>query len=376
MESVPGPGMFGRRARVLPRCTLLLLKGFGGLNFHLDTRTQPIQWRSGPHCDPADALATSSLIRLRSSQGPTAAPSPSPIPKPFLFETAFSVPIHPEFWPNPDNQRGGHQILSIDCTLRCHPEWTTAKANCKLAGQDLNPHWCEQFFTSGVRILFQLFYELSWKLRWCLVWTNSQTIEALYEGQGTDDIHVFLSPPTAVTKWALENSTKNTFCWWLQSWLFPLLTSSTCIDPTQTYNVDKQMPDSAGTATAYLCGVKANYGTIGVTAATPRGNCSATRGQEVTSILQRAKEAGERRFYVHQLLTHTSVNEWWKDCVKLWCFFWVFMLACVFRLDRTDSTVKSPLGPIEVFWVPVSDVRSGEAGEAVPQLPSWKWGKK
>ena len=34
--------------------------------------------------------------------------------------------------------------------------------------------------------------------------------------------------------------------------------------PPQTYNVNRQVPDSAGTATAYLTGVKANYATIGV----------------------------------------------------------------------------------------------------------------
>ncbi|KAM9358375.1 intestinal-type alkaline phosphatase [Symphorus nematophorus] len=62
---------------------------------------------------------------------------------------------------------------------------------------------------------------------------------------------------------------------------------------SKTYNVDQQMPDSAGTATAYLCGVKANYGTLGVTAATPRYNCSAMYGNEVTSVLHRAKAAGK-----------------------------------------------------------------------------------
>ncbi|XP_045906616.1 intestinal-type alkaline phosphatase-like [Micropterus dolomieu] len=62
---------------------------------------------------------------------------------------------------------------------------------------------------------------------------------------------------------------------------------------SKTYNVDQQMPDSAGTATAYLCGVKANYGTLGVTAAVPRYNCSATKGNEVTSVLHRAKKAGK-----------------------------------------------------------------------------------
>lgn len=55
------------------------------------------------------------------------------------------------------------------------------------------------------------------------------------------------------------------------------------------------MPDSAGTATAYHCGVKANYGTLGVTAATPRNNCKATFGNTVTSVLHRAKQAGEVR---------------------------------------------------------------------------------
>lgn len=70
----------------------------------------------------------------------------------------------------------------------------------------------------------------------------------------------------------------------------------------QTYNVDRQMPDSAGTATAYLCGVKANYGTIGVTASTPRGNCTAAHGQEVMSVLLRAKEAGTGTFKCYLLL--------------------------------------------------------------------------
>ncbi|XP_027146257.1 intestinal-type alkaline phosphatase-like [Larimichthys crocea] len=62
---------------------------------------------------------------------------------------------------------------------------------------------------------------------------------------------------------------------------------------SKTYNVDQQMPDSAGTGTAYTCGVKANYGTLGVTAATPRANCKASHGNEVTSILHRAKQAGK-----------------------------------------------------------------------------------
>lgn len=52
------------------------------------------------------------------------------------------------------------------------------------------------------------------------------------------------------------------------------------------------MPDSAGTATAYLCGVKANYQTIGVSAAARFDQCNTTRGNEVTSVMYRAKKAG------------------------------------------------------------------------------------
>ncbi|XP_038222680.1 membrane-bound alkaline phosphatase-like [Zerene cesonia] len=44
----------------------------------------------------------------------------------------------------------------------------------------------------------------------------------------------------------------------------------------KTYCVDAQIADSACTATAYLCGVKTNLGTIGVNAAVPRGDCPAS----------------------------------------------------------------------------------------------------
>ncbi|XP_043926613.1 intestinal-type alkaline phosphatase-like [Protopterus annectens] len=62
---------------------------------------------------------------------------------------------------------------------------------------------------------------------------------------------------------------------------------------SKTYNVDYQVPDSAGTATAYLCGVKGNYGTIGLNAKAKRYQCSTSKGNEVTSILKRAKDAGK-----------------------------------------------------------------------------------
>ncbi|KAM3930925.1 intestinal-type alkaline phosphatase 1-like [Leptodactylus fuscus] len=62
---------------------------------------------------------------------------------------------------------------------------------------------------------------------------------------------------------------------------------------SKVYNVDAQVPDSAGTGTAYLCGVKSNSGTLGVSAAATYGVCETANGNEVTSILHRAKLAGK-----------------------------------------------------------------------------------
>ncbi|XP_037533930.1 alkaline phosphatase, tissue-nonspecific isozyme [Nematolebias whitei] len=61
----------------------------------------------------------------------------------------------------------------------------------------------------------------------------------------------------------------------------------------KTYSVDFQIPDSAATATAYLCGVKTNLNVIGVNAAARNGVCRTQKGNEVTSILKWAKDAGK-----------------------------------------------------------------------------------
>ncbi|NXX05169.1 PPBI phosphatase, partial [Larus smithsonianus] len=62
---------------------------------------------------------------------------------------------------------------------------------------------------------------------------------------------------------------------------------------SKTYNVDRQVPDSAGTATAYLCGVKGNYQTIGLSAAARYSQCKTTQGNEVISVLERARKEGK-----------------------------------------------------------------------------------
>ncbi|XP_029816593.1 intestinal-type alkaline phosphatase [Manacus vitellinus] len=62
---------------------------------------------------------------------------------------------------------------------------------------------------------------------------------------------------------------------------------------SKTYNVDRQVPDSAGTATAYLCGVKGNYQTVGLSAAARYSQCNTTAGNEVISVLEQARKAGK-----------------------------------------------------------------------------------
>ncbi|XP_004637454.1 intestinal-type alkaline phosphatase-like [Octodon degus] len=62
---------------------------------------------------------------------------------------------------------------------------------------------------------------------------------------------------------------------------------------SKTYSVDRQVPDSASTATAYLCGVKTNYKTIGVSAAARFNECSTVWGNEVLSVMYQAKKAGK-----------------------------------------------------------------------------------
>ena len=52
------------------------------------------------------------------------------------------------------------------------------------------------------------------------------------------------------------------------------------------------MPDSAATATALLCGVKTNYGTVAVSAKVQRGECSYSQAHNLTCIGELAQKAG------------------------------------------------------------------------------------
>lgn len=75
---------------------------------------------------------------------------------------------------------------------------------------------------------------------------------------------------------------------------------------SKTYCTNTQVADSACTATAYLGGVKANYGTIGVSAAVDLNNCRAQNNTEhhVASIAEWAQIRG----LATGLITTTSVT--------------------------------------------------------------------
>jgi alkaline phosphatase len=61
----------------------------------------------------------------------------------------------------------------------------------------------------------------------------------------------------------------------------------------KTYNVDAQTPDSAGTMTAMMSGVKTDVGVIGVNENIVRGDCSTVKGNELVTALELAEIAGK-----------------------------------------------------------------------------------
>lgn len=60
----------------------------------------------------------------------------------------------------------------------------------------------------------------------------------------------------------------------------------------KTYNVDAQTPDSAGTMTAMMTGVKTDVGVIGVNEHIERGQCETVAGNEVITALELAEIRG------------------------------------------------------------------------------------
>ena len=77
----------------------------------------------------------------------------------------------------------------------------------------------------------------------------------------------------------------------------------------QTYCVDKQVSDSAATATAYLTGVKGNYQTIGVSGKVQVVDCESAKlsANRASSIAKWAQDAGKATGVVTTArVTHAS----------------------------------------------------------------------
>ena len=74
----------------------------------------------------------------------------------------------------------------------------------------------------------------------------------------------------------------------------------------QTYNVDRQVPDSAGTATALFSGVKANYYMVGLDATASFNVCQpeTQNKAKVKTLIDWAIEAGKstgKSFRLHKI---------------------------------------------------------------------------
>lgn len=78
---------------------------------------------------------------------------------------------------------------------------------------------------------------------------------------------------------------------------------------SQTYCVNYQVPDSACTATAFLSGIKTNFGVLSMSANVPLLNCGAEndKNNHVDSIFKYAQDAGKATGIVtNTRITHAT----------------------------------------------------------------------
>ncbi len=76
---------------------------------------------------------------------------------------------------------------------------------------------------------------------------------------------------------------------------------------SKTYNTNQQTPDSAGTMTAMMTGIKSKAGVISVNQYVTRGDCASSKGKELTTFLEQAEMAGKSTGIVTTArLTHAT----------------------------------------------------------------------
>ncbi|XP_017057031.1 membrane-bound alkaline phosphatase [Drosophila ficusphila] len=169
-------------------------------------------------------------------------------------------------WSAPECGRNAEQCKEH----RMHPDLPEPERNGRayrvVEGEDTNEYWREQ----GIQFVQQkLAFELNQK-------QAKNVILFLGDGMGVTT--------TAAARNLLGGEEKS-----LSFESFPHTGFS------KTYSVDKIVPDSACTATAYLCGVKGQEGTIGVNGQVPRTDCTVMLDESthVDSIAKWAMEAGK-----------------------------------------------------------------------------------
>jgi alkaline phosphatase len=75
----------------------------------------------------------------------------------------------------------------------------------------------------------------------------------------------------------------------------------------KTYNVDSQTPDSAGTMSAIMTGVKTDIGTFGIDENVRYGSCESASGRELVTLLEIAELAGKATGVISTArLTHAT----------------------------------------------------------------------
>jgi hypothetical protein len=75
----------------------------------------------------------------------------------------------------------------------------------------------------------------------------------------------------------------------------------------QTYNSDAQIGESSACATALLCGVKANFETVGLDSGGRFENCFSSFSSRVPSLFDWAQQAG-KYLYMYKTLRYVSIH--------------------------------------------------------------------
>lgn len=88
----------------------------------------------------------------------------------------------------------------------------------------------------------------------------------------------------------------------------------------KTYNTNQQTPDSAGTMTAIMTGVKTKAGVIGVDETVTRANCASSKNAKLTTILEMAENNGKATGIISTTrITHaTPAASYAKSAEREW----------------------------------------------------------